>query len=214
VMQPLDASIFKRAPDGLLNAIAPLYGDVISLGDPHGLYRVHGDNMWAQTKIDPTRFLAYIAQGRTEAAWLRQHGEMLGTPLAAGDPLDRSWDFLEWRLIAHKLCPDHSLVANDNVIALLWHACGSVRHYEPRLWRRSVMLAWFSITALSPRRLSKRLIELRFEPTRSRLLERVVRSTKGTTPLASGLGIARRSGTDQWEHITPSTRTGRRANER
>ena len=45
---PIDTSRIFRSPDGYLNKLAPLYGDVVSLPDILGAYRVHGKNVWAQ----------------------------------------------------------------------------------------------------------------------------------------------------------------------
>src|SRR5690348_9652503 len=50
-VMPLDSKRFPFAPDGILNAIAPLYGDVRTLDRPLGRYRIHGKNMWASLTL-------------------------------------------------------------------------------------------------------------------------------------------------------------------
>jgi glycosyltransferase involved in cell wall biosynthesis len=194
-VMPLDNDTFDRNPDGLLNTIAPLYGAVISLGAPHGFYRIHGDNQWAKSKLSPRRFLAYIAQGQKESVWLKDHCERLGTTIHCRDPLDRSLDFLEWRLVARKLFPHNRLVCHESLLALLWNASGSVHFYEPRRWHRVAMLAWFFATALAPRRLAMRLAQLRFVPSaRSKVLSRIVRVLQGTTASPMTFAIAKKPG--------------------
>jgi glycosyltransferase involved in cell wall biosynthesis len=45
---PINADEIYRSPDGYINKMAPLYGDVCSINDVLGAYRVHGKNAWAQ----------------------------------------------------------------------------------------------------------------------------------------------------------------------
>jgi len=172
---PLDSKRYPFAPDGILNTIAPLYGDVRTVDKPLGRYRIHGENMWASLTLNPARMLAAIAQGRKEAAALLEHARRRGVRLDDVDPLDHSFVFLERRLAAVKLAPADPRVAGDRAWRLFWRACRCVRDYERGALRQAARLGWFLATALAPRPLAEWLLRLRFAPaSRSRLLHRVV----------------------------------------
>jgi hypothetical protein len=83
---PLDTHLFPFAPDGALNVVAPLYGDVVTLDRTLGCYRVHDRNMWASPTLDPERILRWIALGRKEATFLLARAQALGVKIAAVAP--------------------------------------------------------------------------------------------------------------------------------
>jgi glycosyltransferase involved in cell wall biosynthesis len=161
---PLDAGRFMYGVDGALNAVAPLYGSVISLGVSLGSYRVHGRNMWAGAPLDTDRFLAYIAVGRDEGTFMREHAAKRGVPLSNADPLDHSLVFLERRLALKKLAPSHPASRADSILRLFVNACRCVRVYERGMLRSMTALAWFFATALAPRRLAIKLLAYRYIP--------------------------------------------------
>ena len=161
---PLDAERFVYGVDGALNAVAPLYGSVISLGISLGYYRVHGRNMWAGAPLDADRFLAYIAVGRDEGNFLREHAVKRGIQLSNADPLDHSLVFLERRLTLKKLVPSHPEARTDNILHLSVSAYRCVGVYERGVLRSAATLVWFFATALAPRRLAIRLLAYRYIP--------------------------------------------------
>ena len=161
-IMPIDPLAFGRVTDGALNTIAPLYGPVIWLGEAFGCYRLHGANMWAEGTLDPRRNLAHIAQGRREVVWLYEHAQRQGVALTCGDPLDHSMDFLEWRLAAHKLEAPDPVARSEHPLRLFRLACGCIHLYETTRIGRLITLAWFLLTALSPRPMAERQLQYRF----------------------------------------------------
>lgn len=161
---PLDAGRFTYGVDGALNAVAPLYGSVISLGVSLGYYRVHGRNMWAGAPLDTDRFLAYIAVGRDEGNFLKEHAAKRGIQLSGADPLDHSLVFLERRLTLKKLAPSHPESQTDNILRLSVNAYRCVGVYERGALRSMAALTWFFATALAPRPLAIRLLAYRYVP--------------------------------------------------
>jgi glycosyltransferase involved in cell wall biosynthesis len=174
---PLNTELFPFAPDGALNVVAPLYGDVITLNETLGCYRVHDRNMWASPTLDPERIARWIALGRKEAAFLQVHARRLGLEISARDPLDHSWIYLQRRLAVRKLIPDHPAAAGDRPLVLFMLAYRAAHREEPRVLRRMLKIAWFLATALAPERIAWRLLELVFtsaaEPRRLRGFGRV-----------------------------------------
>jgi glycosyltransferase involved in cell wall biosynthesis len=174
---PLDTQLFPFAPDGALNVVAPLYGDVVTLDRMLGYYRVHGRNMWASPTLDPERILKWIALGQKEAVFLRTHARALGVEIGSDDPLDHSWIYLQRRLAARKLTPNHPLVSGERPLALFMSACGAVIREDADVVRRTLKIAWFLATALAPGRIARRLLEWRFTPSsRPRLFRRIGRA--------------------------------------
>ena len=175
---PLDTHLFPFAPDGALNVVAPLYGEVVTLDRTLGCYRVHDRNMWASPTLNPERILSWIALGRKEAAFLRAHAQTLGVRIGADDPLDHSWIYLQRRLAARKLTPDHPLVAGERPLTLFMLACRALRREEPDIVRRTVKIAWFLATAVSPERIARRFLEWVFVPSAKQSLLRRLRRMK------------------------------------
>ena len=173
---PLDRRRFPIGVDGALNAVAPLYGSVVSLGTSLGYYRVHGNNMWAGAPLDANRFGAYIAVGRDEARFLAEHAERQGFALDPVDPLDHSLVFLERRLALRKLAPTHPMAREDSALRLFLCACRCAGTNERGLVRAAVALAWFAMAAAAPRALALRVLAYRYVPgARPVLIERMAR---------------------------------------
>jgi glycosyltransferase involved in cell wall biosynthesis len=182
-VMPLDTTLFPTMADGALNTIAPLYGDVISLDKPLGGYRIHGENMWAADTVEAERYLAYVAQGRLEEAFLRDRAASLNVALSEDSPLDHSLSFLERRLIARKLAPADPLVAHEQPLRLFLCACRCVNREMTGVGRRAVTLAWFLGVALLPPQSAKRLIKYRYEAvSRPPLVQKIVKLFKRMAP--------------------------------
>jgi glycosyltransferase involved in cell wall biosynthesis len=173
---PLDTKRFPYGVDGALNAVAPLYGSVISLGVSHGFYRVHGSNLWAGAPLNAERFRAYIEMGREEGKFLREHAHKLNFQLSEADPLDHSLVFLERRLALKKLAPRSPSRGDDHVLRLFVEACRCASVYEPSLISAGATLTWFLTTALAPRKVALKLLSYRYAPRgRPELINRIAR---------------------------------------
>ena len=151
----------ERAPDGLLNTLAPVYGDVITIPEVLGYYRLHGANRSAQGSPHPP-FPARIALRRRELAWLREHAEQAGVPLPDGDILDRELTFINYRLMALKLGLAYEGRDDDSVPALLSKASTALVDDIGPFKLRLAHLAWLLTLAVTPRVAAKSLIDLRF----------------------------------------------------
>lgn len=168
-VMPLDIRMFPFGPDAPLNAIAPLYGDVISINKPLGCYRIHGRNMWVTTGFDSDRLLDRIAHGAKQAAFLQCHAAMVGVKLFTRSPPDCSFFQLQLRLAGTKILPNHALIAPDRPLKLFWFACRYARLEERNAFRTGLKLAWFFLTAISPPRFARRIIDFRHNSNLFRL---------------------------------------------
>ncbi len=151
-----------HGPDGTLNTVAPVYGDVVTIPRVLGQYRIHGANMWTSDGLDQARLPYRIEHRRREVAFMRSHAARLGVAVPPGDVLDHELPFLNYRLIALKLGLDYPGRAGDTVAHLLRAARRAVRdeHLPPKL--AMAHLAWFHLLAAAPARATPALIRLRF----------------------------------------------------
>ncbi|MGI9508330.1 MAG: glycosyltransferase family 2 protein [Geminicoccaceae bacterium] len=149
--------------DGELNGIAPLYGDVISLDQPLGCYRIHGENDFAQRRLDVSKFGNYLRHSEARVAFIREHYRTKGH-IIADNVLDRDLKYQEYALVVEKLGTDETRqnrlwgVAGRAMMAA-WQAPHGLAH---RLFRE----VWMAAVALAPQRLAATLVEQRFIPSR------------------------------------------------
>jgi glycosyltransferase involved in cell wall biosynthesis len=158
---PLPAERFRYGADGPLAAVAPLYGDVLVLTEPLGLYRIHGANNGAIDAITPDRFSYYVNLDVNRAAFLLEHARRTGVPVP-GDLLERAFFHLQYRLASLKLRRDLHPVPNDRLPVLAWRLSrASLAAPDKRLLRLLVAL-WGWVVTIAPRPLAQRLVGLRF----------------------------------------------------
>jgi glycosyltransferase involved in cell wall biosynthesis len=183
-VMPLPTQLFRYGADGPLNAVAPLYGDVIALPDVLGEYRFHGGNHHAQAGLAAEKFLYNVAVDRRRAAFLRWHCEALGLFLP-DDVLDRSWFHLQFRLAGLKLCRDRYPVPTDTLPRLVRCIALAARRAPAPALTRLLVVLWAVLVAVMPRRTAERLVAVRFVGgNRPSALDAALRA----------LGLVRRSG--------------------
>ncbi|HET6146494.1 MAG TPA: glycosyltransferase family A protein [Polyangia bacterium] len=163
------------APDGTLNTVAPVYGDVVSIPRVLGAYRLHGANMWSSDGLDHARLPARIQLRQSEVALMREHAARAGVTVPAGDVLDHELPLINYRMMARKLGLHYPGSDTASTLRLLWSALRTARAERLGVPLTVAHLAWFLTLALAPRALARRLIRLRFNrgaawrPVRRRL---------------------------------------------
>lgn len=150
-------------PDGALNTVAPLYGDVVTLPETLASYRVHGQNLWSNTGGDAARLPARIRMRQAEVALLRRHAAELGVQLSASNVLDHELPFLNYRLMAKKLGLGYPGSEADSVSSLLAKAWQLLKREGYSLRQLAAHGAWFSTLAASPPMATRGLMRLRFQ---------------------------------------------------
>jgi glycosyltransferase involved in cell wall biosynthesis len=183
----------RHWPDGPINSVAPLYGEVILLNSVLGYYRIHGNNAWSQGDLRPDCFVDYIAHDLTRLNFMRHHAEQRGYRIVE-DPLDRAVEHLQYRLASLKLQPERHPIPADTLTGLVRRAYRSLSALEPRLSIRFALLGWFVVVAGAPRPLARTLIALRYVPAqRPRLLRQllhILRRQRSTQLGDEGFSIA------------------------
>ena len=185
-IQPLFPLDIPHGPDGTLNTVAPVYGDVVTIPDALGFYRIHGANMWASDGLDEGRLPGRIHHRRRELSFMRAHAATQGVTVPAPDALDHELPFLNYRLMALKLGLDYEGRAGDTVQGLVWRAYRWLAAERLPLPVSMAHGAWFLAMALAPRPAAARLIRLRFN--RAAVFDSVRRSFSRLVPGARDAG--------------------------
>ncbi len=172
-LQRLMPLTVKAAPDGPLNTLAPLYGEVVVIQQTLGQYRLH-DNNQSYHGVGPDqlvqRFARQIAMRTAELALLQQHAAAVGVALPEGSLLDNDLVFINYRLMVRKAGGRYAGDDNDSAVGLATAAWRALRD-RPLPWRQRVMhSAWLLALLPSPSALARALVQLRFN--RAALLRR------------------------------------------
>jgi glycosyltransferase involved in cell wall biosynthesis len=154
--------VFVGCVDGYLNTIAPLYGDVLTLPEVLGRYRLHGNNMSATSRTFDG-IADQIARRRTEIAELHRHAAMRGVSLPEVDALDHELPFLNYRLIACRLAIRYRGSERDRPFVLLRRAVRLLIRTRLPITLTAAHMLWFTAISIVPRAVVKTLVQLRFE---------------------------------------------------
>lgn len=152
-----------EGPDGFLNTIAPLYGEIAVIPEALAAYRMHGENRWTTRGGDESRLPARIARRRKEHAILAEHAARRNVPLSEADPLDHELPFINYRLMAKRLGFPYDGDERDKRFALLLSGLRTIREDRYPLRMAAAHAAWLGALALVPRPLAAPLIQLRFQ---------------------------------------------------
>jgi glycosyltransferase involved in cell wall biosynthesis len=152
----------EHGPDGALNTVAPVYGEVATIAKTLASYRIHGSNLWSNTGSDWQRLPERIRQRASEIALMQRHAQKRGVSLPEQSALDHEIAFVNYRLMAKTLGLAYEGSSRDTRARLLQQAFRVLRNerYPARL--SLAHAAWFSALAVSPRGPAQRLMRLRF----------------------------------------------------
>jgi glycosyltransferase involved in cell wall biosynthesis len=174
-VMPVPPERIPGGTDGALNTVAPLYGDVVVLKEPLGLYRIHGRNIGALAELEPEKFSYFVDLDMRRGAYLVETAHRLGFPLQEA-VLDRAFFYLQYRVASCKLRPDLHPIARDRLWRLPWMLARAAAQAPDRVLLRAFVVLWGFAVALAPRPLAHRLVEMRFiSGSRPKLLDGVLR---------------------------------------
>jgi glycosyltransferase involved in cell wall biosynthesis len=164
---PIPAADYPRSgADWYLVHLTALLGEAALLEEVCAEYRVHGGNAYQldrdEIDLDHVRESIVFAAATTHS--LEALSAELG--LAHRRPILSCADLAN-RLVSLKLEPERHPVASDRPLSLLGKAFRAIRRRSDASWPMKVLLvAWFALEALAPRRLARPLAELFLFPGR------------------------------------------------
>jgi glycosyltransferase involved in cell wall biosynthesis len=180
----------EDAPDGILNTVAPVYGEVVTIPEALACYRLHGGNRWGDTASGPLRLPERIHCRHEEVTFMRRHAEQRGVFVPPGNVLDYELAFINYRLMAMRLGLDYEGRRDDTAAALVRRGWEAVWEERLPLHVSVAHLLWFSVLALAPvppARVLYRLRANRFNLVRSirRELDSLVERLRGAEKASS-----------------------------
>lgn len=157
--EPLFPLAIDHGPDGYLNTVAPVYGDVVTIPEVLGSYRLHGTNQWSSG--GQARLPVRIRDRYREVQFMKEHAERRGVEVPSSNVLDHELAFINYRMMALRLGLDYVGRDADRASKLLLAAYRLLgrEHLPAKL--KFAHLAWFTAVALSPAPLAKSLVGLR-----------------------------------------------------
>jgi len=147
--------------DAVLECNAPFYGEVVTLHEPLGCYRIHDSNLYAFNTISAARFAAKAHTFELKVNYLAGRCRSWGIPFDRAAALEGAIWLHECRLCAAKLSKGKSELVPFTLRGAT-KAC--IRAQLPFV-NRVLRIIWFIGVAAAPRFLAKQLIALRFAPS-------------------------------------------------
>jgi glycosyltransferase involved in cell wall biosynthesis len=146
---PVPADCTTMADD-YLSVLIPFYGEVLSIEQPLGAYRIHGSNQWALSTMSSARLHRFIQHDLKRCALLKQKANELGHAVPTDLELrffGRVWS----RLASLKLDPQNHPVPSDRALTLARAGIQAIwQHSEFKLKRKVIFSLWFIWVGLSP----------------------------------------------------------------
>jgi glycosyltransferase involved in cell wall biosynthesis len=167
--------------DSYLCMTAPFYGDVKTVPEPLGKFRVHGANSWSQLEWQPDKLLFYIDQEIRRDAFVREWATKLGLTINPAS-LRSDYIHLAHRVGCKRMVPGAYPFPRDSMPALVADALKAVAA-DPFLGARAkaVLAAWFVIAGFAPRPLAVSAIKARHLPLKRPRMVQWMLSLAGVT---------------------------------
>lgn len=156
-VMPVPEEDFRQGADGYLATVAPLHGDVTSIDDCLGAYRMHGANhsVFAEKLGQRARWRVEHDFHRLEALsdQAAEIGLEVSPDVGLNDPVH-----LEERLAS--LCIDRRQhpVADDSRFALATAGAVASMEMNASRRRRTMLAAWFLSIGVLPRRMARTVL--------------------------------------------------------
>jgi glycosyltransferase involved in cell wall biosynthesis len=181
---PIQSERIFKSPDGYLNRMAPLFGNVLTQRESLGAYRVHGKNRWAQADSSQIarvseEWVKFDRILQDEFERLAREKGLQATPYKSLRSVQRD----EYRLLAKRFAGASAHNSSESMLHLLGAALSSSLR-APRLSALG-RLAWsgwfFAIAVLSRPMVAKLFVKSRRQIGRSWLSRFIVSLSRTTS---------------------------------
>jgi glycosyltransferase involved in cell wall biosynthesis len=173
--------------DAVLECNAPFYGEVVTLHEPLGCYRIHGRNLYAFNTISGARFAAKSRTFELKVNYLARRCRSWGIPFDPAAALNGAIWLHECRLCAAKL----SNGTAELVPFTLGGAIKACTRAQLPIVNRMLRIIWFIAVAAAPQVLANLLIALRFVPSQRPVWFETLLIKLSKINILTGLGRAR-----------------------
>jgi glycosyltransferase involved in cell wall biosynthesis len=178
--------------DAVLLTLAPMMGAILTIRRPLARYRVHATNTMALASLDAAKLRKQLQQDAKVALFFETASQRLHLQVAH-DPLNRSFNHLQYRFASRLVEPSAHPFPGDTVIGLGYRLiCAAITYSQMRLRDRTILLLWVIACTLTPSYYRRNLILWRFSAI-SR--PAVVRTLLGTFNSLRSMLLPHRAGT-------------------
>jgi glycosyltransferase involved in cell wall biosynthesis len=150
-------------PDNLINAVAPLYGGVVTLLTPLVDYRHHGYNSFSAPTLDIEKLVKSIKIDFERLSFLELKAKKCGFRISKNALMNSPYH-LAASLAVKKYAPSLSPSEYSAVKIAYLGICASFRYRCIAVGEKVVLIIWFMSLAAAPRWLTTWLILLRYVP--------------------------------------------------
>lgn len=154
---PVPEADFRISADGYLITLIPFYGQILSVEEPLGAYRKHGNNLWSLSGqgIAVESFRKSVKHDFDKYKVLMSKASELGHSITHELGF-RDYPHLISRISSLRLDPDHHPVPTDSSLNLAYQGYRAVWLYsEYKLKRKLILSTWFLWVGLMPKSLAK-----------------------------------------------------------
>ena len=162
---PIPETKFKISADSYLVTLVPFDGQVFSIEQNLGAYRIHGDNLWALSqKIEIEKLAKFVQHDLYRYELLVNKFSELGYKIPY-NLSDRDYLHLKTRLACLRLNLEHHPVDNDSSVVLAYKGAWAVWRYAKLDWQKQILfIIWFFWVGLMPLPTVKPAIDWLFVP--------------------------------------------------
>jgi glycosyltransferase involved in cell wall biosynthesis len=162
---PVPEAEFRISADGYLATLVPFYGQIVSIEQALGAYRLHGSNLWAVTNG-----LEVEKLGKSVQHDLQKY-ELItckASELAYTVPKDLSLKdelHLRNRIVSLRLDPQNHPLPSDSLLGLVYSGVWAIWQYSVLDWKKRLLLSiWFIWVGLMPLPIAKLAIAWLYTP--------------------------------------------------
>jgi len=155
----------ERAPDGILNGVAPLYGECVVVRDVIGFYRLHDSNQSTQGEglsSIGARFRKRLQLRSSELKYITLMASKFGIQWPGQNLMDFDIIFLNYRLMLKKINENYDGCDADDVLSLLKKSIYLL--WSKKMSPKTMLInhVWLFALAVAPSKLAFLLINYRF----------------------------------------------------
>jgi glycosyltransferase involved in cell wall biosynthesis len=155
---------YKTTADDYLSYSIPFYGEIDSIEEPLGAYRIHNNNQWALTTITGDRFHRFIKHDLQAYSLLIEKAKELGYEV----PKDfefRPVGRFRTRLASLRLNPEQHPIPSEHPWQLVYWGIRAIWKYSNYNWqKRLIHSLWFIWAGILPLPLAKLAITWSYAP--------------------------------------------------
>ncbi|MEO0481888.1 MAG: glycosyltransferase family A protein [Planctomycetota bacterium] len=169
---PMPADRFRISADGYLLSTVPFHGQVIAIEEPHGAYRLHGNNLWSAVQNRAAGFRRSLEHDADKLREVRAQAESASLEIES-DPELRDYQHLSARLGSLLFDRSQHPYPKDRRLGLALRGWSAARRSSFGGMPRLMLGIWFLGTGLLPGGMARSFYRWRFESdARPKILRR------------------------------------------